>query len=67
MRLPLSAKMDLIDSLSTTLGQQTLRWCEESKRAEDALVERVRMTGALHGEVGVCFVYRRSGLTPRLK
>ena len=67
MLLPLSAMMELIDGLPTTLDQQILRRYEESKRAEDALVERVRMAGALHGEVGIALVYRRGGVTPRLK
>jgi len=64
---PLSAMLVLIDSLPTTIDQQILRKYDESKRAEEALVERVRMTGALHGEVGVALVYRRDGIAPRLK
>jgi len=64
---PLSAMLVLIDSLPTTTNQQIRRVCEESIRYEEALMERVRMTGALHGEVGVALVYRRGGVTPRLK
>ena len=67
VRFPLSAMMVLIDNLPTTIDQQIRRRCEESKRSEEALVERVRMTGALHGEVGVALVYRRGGVAPRLK
>ena len=64
---PLSAMLVLIDNLPTTIDQQIRRRYEESKRSEEALVERVRMTGALHGEVGVALVYRRGGVAPRLK
>jgi len=67
MPFPLSSMMELINSLPTTLDQQFLRKYEETKRVEDALVERVRMAGALHGEVGIALVYRRGGVTPRLK
>ena len=67
MPFPLSSMMELINSLPTTLDQYFLRKYEETKRVEDALVERVRMAGALHGEVGIALVYRRGGVTPRLK
>ena len=67
MPFPLSSMMELINSLPTTLDQQFLRKYEETKRVEDVLVERVRMAGALHGEVGIALVYRRGGVTPRLK
>ena len=67
MPFPLSSMMELINSLPTTLDQQFLRKYEETKRVEEALVERVRMAGALHGEVGIALVYRRGGVTPRLK
>lgn len=67
MPFPLRSMMELINSLPTTLDQQFLRKYEETKRVEDALVERVRMAGALHGEVGIALVYRRGGVTPRLK
>ena len=67
MPFPLSSMMELINSLPTTLDQQFLRKYEETKRVEDALVERVRMAGALHGDVGIALVYRRGGVTPRLK
>ena len=67
MPFPLSSMMELINSLPTTLDQQFLRKYEETKRVEDVLVERVRMAGALHGEVGIALVSRRGGVTPRLK
>ena len=67
MPFPLCSLMELINSLPTTLDQQFLRKYEETKRVEDVLVERVRMAGALHGEVGIALVYRRGGVTPRLK
>ena len=67
VRFPLSAMMEFINILPTTLDQQIRKRYDESKRAEDALAERVQITGALHGEVGVALVYRRGWVIPRLK
>ena len=64
---PLRSMLEWIDGSPTTTNQQIRRVCEESMRSEDALMERARMTGALHGEVGVALVYRRGWVIPRLK
>ena len=64
---PLRSALNLIDGMPTMIDQQIRRVYEESRRSEDTLMETARMTGALHGEVGVALVYRRGWVIPRLK